>query len=286
MRMPEGTIFKRPDRNGYHWRFTWKGRRRTMSAGRTKADALAFRRRFWEKLREQERTGQVPIDAITFAKFVPIYMEHAEKTKAATTVRRERDKLEGVLMGIFGKRNVHEIRQPDIVRWLERRKVTVATRNRDLSQLSAFFKYAISLGHARENPVKGIGRPKEEQKPVPWVEERIQNTFLAMLPADLKPLCITAVDTGMRQGELLALEWRDVDLGEGTILVRKSKTKQPRIIPMTRRVRNVMVDLSQARPEERSSSDRVFSMVRHKWGGYLSASNRSGGSRLGSGQAR
>jgi integrase len=281
MKLPEGTIFKRKGREGYWWKFTWKGRRRTLSAGKTKADAQAFRRRFWDKLREQERTGQKPIEPVKFEDFVPVYLEHAAKTKAETTMYRERSKLEGVLLERFGKKEVHTMSQADIVRWLDGRDVTVATRNRDLSQLSAFFKHAIMLGHARENPVKGIPRPKERLKPIPYVEEKVQNAFLDEVPEDLRPFCVLAVDTGMRSGELLALEWRDVNLSEASILVRDSKTKKPREIPMTPRVRQQVVELSEARSSPRRGSDRVFAHLKKTWGGHLAARLKRPGKKVG-----
>jgi integrase len=37
----------------------------------------------------------------------------------------------------------------------------------------------------------------------------------------LKALYILAVTTGMRQGELLALRWQDVDLKNSTVSVRR-----------------------------------------------------------------
>ncbi len=41
----------------------------------------------------------------------------------------------------------------------------------------------------------------------------------------LEALYVLAVHTGMRQGELLALEWQDVDLEAGTVQVRRTLTK-------------------------------------------------------------
>jgi integrase len=38
----------------------------------------------------------------------------------------------------------------------------------------------------------------------------------------LFPLLVTAVSTGCRRGELLALEWRDIDFQTGTITTSKS----------------------------------------------------------------
>jgi integrase len=42
-----------------------------------------------------------------------------------------------------------------------------------------------------------------------------------------------ALATGLRRGELLALEWSDVDLHQGRLLVRMSKNGRPRMIPLT-----------------------------------------------------
>jgi len=48
-------------------------------------------------------------------------------------------------------------------------------------------------------------------------------TFLTTVDGErLYPLYVTALATGMRQGELLALRWRDVDLDGGFLAVRRS----------------------------------------------------------------
>ena len=41
----------------------------------------------------------------------------------------------------------------------------------------------------------------------------------------LEALYVLAVHTGMRQGELLALKWPDVDLRDGRVSVRRTITK-------------------------------------------------------------
>jgi len=41
----------------------------------------------------------------------------------------------------------------------------------------------------------------------------------------LEALYVLAVTTGMRQGELLALKWQDVDLGNATVSVRRTLTR-------------------------------------------------------------
>jgi integrase len=50
----------------------------------------------------------------------------------------------------------------------------------------------------------------------------VARAFLADIQGErLYPLYVTALATGMRQGELLALRWRDMDLDEGFLAVRR-----------------------------------------------------------------
>ena len=48
----------------------------------------------------------------------------------------------------------------------------------------------------------------------------------------LKPIIITALNTGMRRGELFNLRWNDVDFAEHFIFIKKSKSGFMRKIPM------------------------------------------------------
>ncbi len=58
----------------------------------------------------------------------------------------------------------------------------------------------------------------------------------------LQRLIIAALETCCRRGELLSLQWRDVDLNRGTFRVRaeKSKTHESREIPISVRLRGVL----------------------------------------------
>jgi integrase len=46
----------------------------------------------------------------------------------------------------------------------------------------------------------------------------------------LHALAVLALSTAARAGELIGLAWRDVDLRDGRILLRKTKNGQPRVI--------------------------------------------------------
>ena len=58
----------------------------------------------------------------------------------------------------------------------------------------------------------------------------------------LYPLVALALGTGMRRGELLNLSWPHVDFLRGVIHVVNTKTARDRIIPMSQRVREVLIE--------------------------------------------
>ena len=52
---------------------------------------------------------------------------------------------------------------------------------------------------------------------------------------NLSELLTPAIETSMRRGELLALEWRDIDFERHELLVRRSKNGKSSTIPLTKR---------------------------------------------------
>ena len=77
----------------------------------------------------------------------------------------------------------------------------------------------------------------------------------------LRPLIITALDTGMRRGELFKLCWRDVDLEAQSITITalNSKTAQARYIAMTPRVYAELCRLRENSPKD--ANGLVFGIV-------------------------
>ena len=67
------------------------------------------------------------------------------------------------------------------------------------------------------------------------------------MPADshLKPIVITALNTGMRRGEILGLKWDEhIDLRHGFILLNRTKNGERREIPINDTLRTVLRGLT------------------------------------------
>lgn len=60
----------------------------------------------------------------------------------------------------------------------------------------------------------------------------------------LRPIVITALNTGMRKGEILKLRWDQIDLQHRFILLDKTKNGERREIPINNTVQSVFHELS------------------------------------------
>ena len=56
----------------------------------------------------------------------------------------------------------------------------------------------------------------------------------------LRPIVITALNTGMRKGEILNLRWDQVDLKHGFILLEVTKNGERREIPINETLRQTL----------------------------------------------
>jgi integrase len=127
------------------------------------------------------------------------------------------------------------------------------TINNRLNFLHGLFNFAIRRGWAHANPVAAVERPRsgDSDPDIRFLDREEIEALLASVPDDRlgaieRPLYVTAMMCGLRQGELLALRWLDVDWSARVIRVRRNYTRgrfgkpksrrSTRSVPMPRRV--------------------------------------------------
>ena len=85
---------------------------------------------------------------------------------------------------------------------------------------------ATKWGLTSRNVASLVTPPRIQHRQMVTFSEEQARTFLDAARGDrLEALYVLAVTTGMRQGELLALRWPDVDLGGGTVQVKATLQK-------------------------------------------------------------
>jgi len=111
-----------------------------------------------------------------------------------------------------------------------------------LTLLYQVFEFGRRKGWCEANPCKAVDRPKvEETSDIRFLEIEEVEALLAAVPEDEplgltdRALYLTAAMTGLRQGELLALRWRDVDWTAGRLRVRQNYVRGHWGTPKSRR---------------------------------------------------
>ena len=95
---------------------------------------------------------------------------------------------------------------------------------KECSVLREILGHAVRWGLLNRNPAEMADPPKQRRREVQvWDEEQVR-LFLAEArrASPQYPLFLTAIMTGMRQGELLGLRWADVNLALGVASIRQS----------------------------------------------------------------
>jgi integrase len=199
--------------------------------------------------------------SIRFKEFAQQYLErkHAKKDGAwAKDVGRLKR-----LIPVFGGMHLEGITPKMIEDYRFKRGddgVKPSTINREHALLKHMFTKAIKWGLVRENPAKLVALAKETPR-VRYLDEDEKKCLLEAVRESqaeyLEPIVITALNTGMRKGEILNLIWDDVDFCRRVVRVRQSKTDQLREVPMT----DWLYETLQHWRQKRLASKYVFSDI-------------------------
>lgn len=132
----------------------------------------------------------------------------------------------------FGGKFVRQLRPEDVSRMnlqMREEKLSDSTRAKHLRVLHACLASAIEHGYAARNPVSRLPKsekPRATSKEAAYfTNDELPRLFTAFGEGIHKTLCLIALKTGMRQGELLALTWGDVNLSERVVHVRRTISK-------------------------------------------------------------
>ncbi|MDP4181937.1 MAG: site-specific integrase [Bacillota bacterium] len=103
------------------------------------------------------------------------------------------------------------------------KRLSAATVRKQFNILNSSLEKALANDMISKNPCKHIELPILEQKEIKAFTQEEERNFLENAKDDkLYVLFILALDTGLRLGELLALNWSDIDFENSEIRVNKN----------------------------------------------------------------
>ncbi len=222
----------------------------------------------------------------TFRQFANLFVEKYVKPKNLSWANESAYRLkplldyfgDHVLVAIsFGDVEdfVTELKRPRVVNHQADRQLAPASRNRAIALLRSMLNWAVDRGYLEASPFRRRGTNEKssirlEDESASKRKRRIgedeERRLLAAAPSQpipLRSMLVAAFDAGMRQGEMLQLQFRDVDLARLKIVLRGETTKsgKTREIPInTTRLKAVLAFQRLDADGNRKSADaRVFS---------------------------
>ena len=205
------------------YRYTdWQGKRRKSTKR-----GFATKREAEEWLRNFLITQKADFD-MKFENFWKMYYADMETRLREHTMRTKKYIVELKILPYFGNKRVNDITAADIRQW-QNELIKIGYSPTYLktinNQLSAIFNYAVRYYDLKSNPCAkagSMGKSKAEEMDF-WTGEEFRRFIDSVMNKRLSYMAfMTLYWTGMRLGELLALNPKDVDLEKRTISITKS----------------------------------------------------------------
>lgn len=137
-----------------------------------------------------------------------------------------------------------------------------STINRHLALLRRSFKLGMKHDPPKVNSIPAFDKLDESAGVRRgFLEYDAFKKLRAELPEELRPVALYAYFTGCRKGEILKLQWPQVDLGSGMVRLNpgETKNKDPRMIPLAAELRAELAGLKKQRDEFWPACPWVFS---------------------------
>jgi site-specific recombinase XerD len=139
----------------------------------------------------------------------------------------------------------------DLASYVYEAKKSASTHMHRYRHLRSLFTWAARHGLLRSDPIARVDPPKARRAVPRFLSKQDVDGLIQAIhegPAShhwLADVVLVAVFTGLRRGELCALQWEDVDLEQATIVVRNrgefvSKSGHERFVPLSSQAMEVL----------------------------------------------
>jgi integrase len=237
-------LLKRP--NGiYHLIYTKPNGKRTSVSTKTKlkSEANKFLTKF---AANQIDDGEHKILPITVESFSKEFLKHSETVHTYWTNYTYKQTF-GFFNSYFPNSLISELQGNDISRYIESRikSASIYQARKDLINIAAALNWAIDQGYLIENPCKNVAKVRVPQKLPLYYSPNDLNTLLSAIDSDdIKDIVLFAVNTGLRQMELLKLQWTQINFAEKMLILDNqhhiTKGKKVRTIPLNLKAFSVL----------------------------------------------
>ncbi|HEU5347344.1 MAG TPA: site-specific integrase [Ktedonobacterales bacterium] len=216
----EGSIYRRGDDGRWVGAFSRDGRRWTVT-GATRQEA---QRKLSALVREIEQGGALGDSRQTVAHYWTAWLETVKATSETAWVNHEMYTRIYVIP-LLGKVRLARLSpqhlQDFYATLINETGLSSTTVHHLHTSVHKALDAAVRLGLVPRNASEYVDPPRKRHYEIqPLTRDQVRAFLAAAAGERLEALYVAALATGMRQGELLALHWADVDFEECAIYVR------------------------------------------------------------------
>jgi len=217
------------------------------------------------KKQQEMARGSLPaaLKKVSFPQAYADYLDYCKATKTPRTVKNDTQQLQyyfrnhpmPALLRDFDSREYENY----IYGRVSKKEISPITGTGSIRAMKAFFSWCVSRELLDKNPLSRVKTfRKVEYLPRYLSSAEIRRMRVAAKDNPIYPLLETAIYAGLRESELLSLEWKDVNFKKGYIAVVNkignknevtftTKSKKSRTIPLHDNLRKIL--LKYRRPE-------------------------------------
>ena len=230
----------------------------------------------FESRREAEAWATIIESEMVRGTFIP--RAEAERTTLGAALERYRNeitptkkghaqeerRIKAWLLDPLAKRSLASLTSTDFAKFRDDRLKTTSASTviKDLALISHLFTIAIKEWQLPlQNPIPNIRKPKlprgRNRRLTPEEEVYLLSACRESKAPALETIVRLAIETAMRRGEILGMQWRYVDLSKQTVFLEDTKNGDSRTVPLSSRAVQAL------REWPRSFDGRVFPQYSH-----------------------
>ena len=216
--------------------------------------------------------GKMNRKEVRLSVFMEEYLLHSKAEKSEATVEMDSRALSR-FKNLHGDIHLSKVtpKQGEDFKIKRLQEIKPVSVNIELRQLKAAFEKAVKWEYIDKNPFKEIKQCKVKHSNLPqFFNKQEINMLLNAIPeGDFKRFVLFCIYTGCRRSEALNLTWGDIDMEQGKVAFRITKTGKGRIIPFNGILREMLNSMPRNR-EMLFPFKKCF--VTHKFKEYVKSS--------------
>jgi len=228
----EGSIYehkrngKKVGYRGAYWVHTSEGPKRRYVQGKTRAEV---NQKLTKAMADRESGLIFNAGSLRVGEYLNRWLKEVESTIRKSTYERNEQLVRLHIRPALGRTKLKNLTTAH-VRWFYRERLDSGLAPATVHKLHAILHKALKTAVADSliprNAAAGLRLPRITREEInPLNPEETCRLLEAASGDRLEALYVLAIATGLRQGELLALNWEDVDLERGVLRVRRTLTR-------------------------------------------------------------